>query len=139
MSVLFDLVSILFIDLFGTGNEVRDIRCRGINSRLLSLGNVHTLQDGLSGSIHPVLTIDLLKGLGHAIEKFLIDRLPSGTLLLRSIDLDHEPVQKLHDLLIVIGVFLISEDDLTFKQQIILKCISFVHRSHTIIETLIHI
>lgn len=103
---------------------------------LLLLGNI---LHGLNGSfIHPTFRSYIIENLwDKLIECFVNSLFVLGVSSL--IDLGHEPIKEPHYLLIVISIFLKSEDDITLLQEVILKSLPIIYGLDLLINSLIDI
>lgn len=96
MGIVFDLLSILLV------RNVVGIVCVfffDLDSAALTLS---LFENGLSSLVvHPLFIVDVFEDVGHRVEKALIDSFVRT--LYFFVDVSHEPVQKLHDQVIVVA------------------------------------
>ena len=140
VSVLLDLLSILLVRNLVADNHPLEIMGRRLNFRLLyPAAVIDVLDNGLPGLVHPILTINFLESFRHGVKKLLVNCLGRYILILGRVDRLHQPINKLHNLFVVVSLLRIGEDHIALEEQIILECVRLVHSLDTLIQGLVHI
>lgn len=101
----------------------------------LLLGDIFQRFDG--ALIHPILIGDIVEHIGNILIKLFINCLFVGSDNL--INFCHQPVEQLHNKIVVVAILAIGEYDIAFLKEIILKCLSIVDWLYFLINCFVHI
>lgn len=95
---------------------------------------------GLDGAfIHPIFRGDILKDLRDVAIEGLIYCLFVLGIGSRRVYFGHQPIQKPHDLLVVVPIFAIGEDHIRLLQQVVLKGLSIVDGLDLFVDGLVDV
>lgn len=95
------------------------------------------LVGGEPSNVHPALIIYIFEQFGHKLVILLVDCDLFAVFL--AIQTDHHPVQEPHYQIVIVSAFPVCEDDATFLQKIVLKCLPIVDGLDTLIYSLVDI